>query len=204
MSSHTAIGPEEQSTDVTAKKLEHLKLEFPTRNEGTQKLSVHGGEVIFVVGANGSGKSSLLQKLYADNRNRARKITAHRRTWLQHNTTDMSPSQKLSMDQHIASQDAQYNSRWQDVYASERVSKTLFELIDLDGVHAREVRTAVYSEDGCEMEKLKRKPAPLMRLNSLLKMGNLPISISIGLGQQLFASKNNSAPYSIAELSDGG
>ena len=34
-------------------------------------------------------------------------------------------------------------------------------------------------------------------------MGNLPINISIGSGQRLLASKNDSDSYSIAELSDG-
>ena len=187
----------------TAKKLEHLKLEFPTQNEGNQKLPVHGGKVIFVIGANGSGKSSLLQKFYTDNRNYARRIMAYRQTLLKSNASDLSPTQKHAMDQSIAAQDAQARFRCQDSYAQQRVSVTLFEFIDSDNAHARKIRDTVYSADECELKKLKRKPTPLSRLNSLLKMGHLPIDISVGSSQQLFASKNNSDPYSIAELSDG-
>jgi predicted ATPase len=36
-----------------------------------------------------------------------------------------------------------------------------------------------------------------------LAISNIPIEITLGKDEQLFASKNGSIPYSIAELSDG-
>ncbi len=48
-----------------------------------------------------------------------------------------------------------------------------------------------------------REEAPLTILNELLKTANLPIDIAIENDEQLFARKEGSEPYSIAELSDG-
>ncbi len=203
MSSHTAIAPKEQSTDVTAKRLEDVKLTFPTQEEDPQEILVYVGKPIFVIGPNGSGKSSLLQKLHADNRDHARRITAHRQIWFPTNAMDLSPAKKLSVDQEIARLDMGKQSRWRDDYSNQRVSKVLFELIDFEDTRARKIAAAFDSGDISEMEKLKKEPSPFSRLNSLLKMGNLSISISIGDNRQLLASKNKSQPYSIEELSDG-
>ena len=120
-----------------AKKFDHLKLEIPTQKGATKKLPVCGGMVVFVIGANGSGKSILLQKLSADNRYHARRIKAHRQTWFPTNASDMSAMVKLSMDQQIAAQDVKEESRWLDHYAMQRVNMTLFELIDSE-IHAPE------------------------------------------------------------------
>ena len=184
-------------------KLDHVTFAFNTQSGETQEIPVYVGGVIFVIGPNGSGKSALLQKLYADNRARARRVTAHRQTWLQSNASDLAPANKVSTDQQIAAQDLQDQSRWQDQYAARRVSVTIFELIDAEHTRARAITAAVDSEDEAEKEKLKKRPSPLSRLNFLLRVGNLPIDISIGSDQQLFAKKGDSDLYSIAELSDG-
>ena len=184
-------------------KLDHVTFAFNTQSGKTQEIPVYVGGVIFVIGPNGSGKSALLQKLYADNRARARRVTAHRQTWLQSNASDLAPANKVSTDQQIAAQDLQDQSRWQDQYAARRVSVTIFELIDAEHTRARAITAAVDSEDEAEKENLKKRPSPLSRLNFLLRVGNLPIDISIGSAQQLFAKKGDSDLYSIAELSDG-
>ena len=203
MSSNTPVPSDKRPLDVTAKTLEHVTFKIPTQNGDPQEIPIYTGKAVFVIGPNGSGKSCLLQKLYADNRNHARRIAAHRQTWFAANATDLSPAQKPSADRQIAAQDVQDYSRWRDDYARQRVSVTFFELIDSENTRARQIAAAVDSENECERERLRQKPAPLSRLNSLLKMGNLPIEISIGSSQQLLASKNDSDPYSIAELSDG-
>ena len=202
MNSHTTNASEDQSMGTTPKMLEHVRFNFPTKS-GNYKKPTYAGEVVFVIGPNGSGKSSLLQKLYADNLKHAIRISAHRQTWFDQNAGDMTLRQKRSMDANISNADAEGSSRWEESYASERINVALFGLIDLDNAHARKARNALLSRDEMEQKKIKQEPAPFSRLNNLLKMGNLPINISIGDNQQLFASKNNSQPYSIAEMSDG-
>ena len=203
MGSPTAIDAGARTTVVMPNELEHVKFTFNTVAGGNQRLPLYAGRAIFVVGPNGSGKSSLLQKLHADNRGHARRITAHRQTWLQSNASNLSAMKKLSTDQQLAAQDTQDNSRWRDDFAQQRVNATLFELIDAETADALAIASAVRSDDNCKVEKLKRVSAPLSRLNGLLGMGRLMIKISIGKDQQLFASNKGSDPYSIAELSDG-
>ena len=192
-----------KAEEVPLTKLEHATFAFNTENGETQEIPVYVGGVIFVIGPNGSGKSSMLQKLYTDNRNWARRITAHRQTWLQSNASDLAPAQKVATDQQIAAQDRQDHSRWQDQLAAHRVSVTIFDLVDAEHARARAITAAVDTEDEPKKEKLKQQPSPLSRLNFLLRVGNLPIDISIGSDQRLFAKKEDSDLYSIAELSDG-
>ncbi len=51
-------------------------------------------------------------------------------------------------------------------------------------------------------KELSNNQAPLQAINELLAISNIPIKITLGKDEQLFASKNGSEPYSIAELSD--
>lgn len=52
-------------------------------------------------------------------------------------------------------------------------------------------------------EKASNSQSPLKTINELLKLSNIPIIISLGANDELFASKNGCTPYSVAELSDG-
>ena len=160
MNSNTPCLSDEQPLDVTAKTLEHVTFKIPTQDGEPQEIPLYTGNAVFVIGPNGTGKSSLLQKLYADNRNHARRIAAHRQTWLAENASDLSPANKPSVAQNIAAQDVQDHSRWRDDYARQRVSVSLFELIDAENTRARQITTAVDSENEDEREKLRRKPAP--------------------------------------------
>lgn len=50
---------------------------------------------------------------------------------------------------------------------------------------------------------LARKDAPIKVINELLRLSSLPITISVRESEEVVATKAGSAPYSIAELSDG-
>ncbi len=203
MSSQITTDPDQRSTDGPPQTLHGVSFTFTTREGSLREIPLYAGSPVFVIGPNGSGKSSLLQKLNSDNGARARRITAHRQTWLQSNTIDITPTQKVSNDQMIAAGDARYESRWRDIYASERVAATLFELTDAEIARAMKIQSAVDSRNDNQTEKLRQERSPISKLNGLLKLGNLPITISIEENQQLFASKQGNEPYSIAELSDG-
>ena len=203
MSLQIATGSSERSTDGYPQTLDGVSFTLPTLEGHSQDIPLHVGKPVFVIGPNGSGKSSLLQKLYTENHGRAIRVTAHRQTWLESNTINLTPRLKVETDQYIAADDTQNESRWRDQYASQRVAVTLFELIDAEIARAMRIQSAVDSRDATQTEKLRQELSPLSRLNGLLELGNLPITISIEENQQLFASKQNNRPYSIAELSDG-
>ena len=176
---------------------------FPNLENKPQEISLTKGNILFVLGANGTGKSGLMHMLHSQNTHNVKRISAHRQTWFTSNAIEITSSQKLQQESYISSYDIQAQSRWRDDYSGQKSKITLFDLINAENKRARKVTDAIDKSERKQVEKILEKDAPMKILNHLLKISNLPIDISIGDNDQLFASKNGGSPYSIAELSDG-
>jgi ABC-type cobalamin/Fe3+-siderophores transport system ATPase subunit len=172
--------------------------------EGQQQhIPLSKGSTLFVLGANGTGKSALMQYLFALNQGNAKRISAHRQTWFSSNAMDFTSATKVSTETSINKFDRRSGSRWSDDYPYQRTQVTVFDLINAQNIRARKIAEAMDSKDVERAELLAQKDAPLTILNRLLKASNLPIEISIAENERVFASKKGSNKYSIAELSDG-
>ena len=126
-------------------------LHFPVQNGEMPALKLKAGEMLFVLGANGTGKSSLMFHFAKSNVDRTRKISAHRQTWMNTDTLDMTPATKLQTEQQLQKTDRRQQSRYRDDYAAQRASITIYELIDAENVRAREI-TAFFDRgdiEGC-------------------------------------------------------
>ena len=161
------------------------------------------GQCIFVLGANGTGKSSLMQKLYSAHRATAQRISAHRQTWFSSSSVTLSPEQKRNTETNISHSDMGTESRWKDDYAAQRANIAIYDLIDAENVRARTIAGAVDCRDIDLAKTLSKKDAPIKIINELLRLSNIPIEISVKENEQVLASKSGSPPYSVAELSDG-
>lgn len=179
------------------------KFNIKTSNNGQLTVPLSEGRTVFVLGANGVGKSTLMHNIYAQNINHARRILAHRQTWFTSNSMDMTAANKKQTETQINNQDQQITSRWRDSYSSQRSSISIFDLINSENIRARDIAKAVDEDNIDSAKKLSIAQAPIQGINELLAISNIPIEISLGKDEQLFASKNGSALYSIAELSDG-
>ena len=180
-----------------------FNLNFPTQNTGTQELQLEAGEVLFVLGANGTGKSSLMFLFNTQYLDCTRKISAHRQTWMNSDALDMTPSTKVQTERHIQNEDRNQQSRYRDTYAAERASMTIYELVDAENVRARAMAAAYDADDMDRLKKNAEVDAPITVINELLHQSNLPITITIEENERVMASKNNGPEYSAAELSDG-
>lgn len=180
-----------------------FNLDFPNQEDSIQTLQLNCGEMIFVLGVNGSGKSSLMYHYNIQNYPNARKISAHRQTWMNSDALDMTPSAKLETEKFIQNQDRQQSSRFRDIYAAQRASMTIYELIDAQNVRARDMAEAYDAGDMDQLAELAKVDAPIAVVNELLQQSNIPITISIRANERVMASKNNGPEYSAAELSDG-
>lgn len=180
-----------------------FNLSFDQSNGLLTPIPMGPGDVLFVLGANGTGKSSLMQRFYQESRPNNRRISAHRQTWFTSNTLDLTPAGKRNTEQSMANTDTGVQSRYMDNYAGQRASMTIFDLIDAQNVRARSIAAAVDNADIASAVAKSAEEAPLRAINSLPLQSNIPIEIDVVENEQIVARKNGGDPYSIAELSDG-
>ena len=184
-------------------------LNIPRTTGEPLNLTINVGDKVFIMGANGTGKSSLMQHLYmslhyyGQTNNNVRRISAHRQTWFSSTTMDLSSQQKRNFENNMRSGDTNLDSRWKDDYASQRASISIYDLIDAENVRARSIAGAVDSQNMEYAKTLSKEDAPIKIINELLRLSNIPIEISVGENDQVIASKCGGTPYSVAELSDG-
>ena len=182
-----------------------MPFNFSIPRSGGSPLLFHldAGQILFVLGANGTGKSSLMHLFYRSNPGIAHRITAHRQTWFSSNAITLSPQNKRDTETNIKHQDAAMEARWKDNYSSQRADIAIYDLIDAENVRARSITAAVDSDAINLAKSLSKKDAPIKVINELLRLSNIPIEISVRKNEEVMASRAGGTPYSIAELSDG-
>ena len=178
-------------------------LQYQMHNGEISALKLHPGEMLFVLGANGTGKSSLMQHFTQNNIHITRKISAHRQTWMTTNALSMTSASKLETQQHIQTSYQLPESRYRDDFGKQRTRITLYELVDAENVRAREITAFVDRGEIEAADNASKIEAPIALINELLLQSNIPISIRIREDECLMAAKNSGTEYSVAELSDG-
>lgn len=180
-----------------------FNLNFPAQNAEVSQLLLEPGQTLFVLGANGTGKSSMMYRFAQQNAGHTRKISAHRQTWMNTDTLDMTPATKMQTEKHIQNEDRSQQSRYKDQFAAQRASMTIYELIDAENVRARAITAAFDAGNLDGATEAAKVEAPITVINELLQQSNIPITISIRTNERVMASKDGGPEYSAAELSDG-
>ena len=114
-------------------------------NEEPLPIEMSPGDVLFVVGANGTGKSGLMQFLYSNHE--AQWIAAHRQNWMKSDQLEMSPRAKSSQEQQARQQDRNPQSRYLDHYSSLRPQLSLMNLMQKQTERMMEITRLVDSKD---------------------------------------------------------
>lgn len=177
-------------------------LNVPT-SIGNNQITLEFGESLFILGANGAGKSSLMQRLYVPHRSVSRRVSAHRQNWFESGSNSLSSAQRKNSETNFQNYDTHEQSRWKDPFSTERASVALFDLIDSQNVRAREIASAVDASKLDLATLLAKKDAPLTTINELLSLSNMAISISVAIGDEIIATRNGGPSYNVAQLSDG-
>ncbi len=180
-----------------------FNLEVPQPDGNVLGVPVAAGEVLFVMGANGTGKSSLIQRFFAAHAHSAVRISAHRQTWLSSSALAFTAQQKRDQESHMRQVEQQPASRWRDDIGGSRPSMAIFNLIEAENAASRDIAAALRGGDQDRALALAQDPSPVERINDLLQYANLPVTISIASADEIQAVRQGQPPYGMAEMSDG-
>lgn len=183
-----------------------MEWSIPRISDDPLQLTHDDCDRIFIVGANGSGKSALIQHFVSSNQNkRVRRISAHRQTWLHSGSIDITPQGRKQFDRYDTNRAMQPAARWQDDDPHTRHSAVLFDLVAKENARARLIARHV---DGKNMQKAEQTSAesssPFEQLNELLRVGTLAVTIKNSNDEEVLAKHQKGDGYfSIAQMSDG-
>lgn len=178
-------------------------LEIPLANNEVLDVALKGGDIVYVLGANGVGKSALMTQAYRDNAQHAKRILAHRQNWFEMDSIILNTSSKNRTENFMRVFDSSLRSRHVDDFVSDRPHITLFNLVNLENRRAREITNYVDKNDIDTVKDLARNKSALSEINEILSLANIPIIITLDENEEFKASKFDSLSYSIVELSDG-
>ena len=97
-----------------------FQLSVPTGDDLPANFTIEIGKILYVLGADGSGKSGLVSRLFNANQRYAKRISAHRQTWFESNTLDMTPRSRQDVGYAFQSQDSQVQARYREWNPSAR------------------------------------------------------------------------------------
>lgn len=107
-------------------------------------LSIEQGIALFILGANGVGKSSLMHYLYRKSKERGqpvRWIKAHRQTWFDTNELNITHKSRREIESNFSTYDLYQESRWMDAHSNAKITTALFDIIDKENAQSRAIRS---------------------------------------------------------------
>jgi len=180
-----------------------FSLSITTTHGDQLTLAARGGTPVFVIGANGTGKSALLQQFNNQHSAEALRIPGHRQVWFESGVADITARQKQQHVTNIRNQDRSREARWINYNANRRPLITLSNLVDAQTEAAWDIANAAYADDMGTVTELAQKEPPVTRLNRLLRLANLPVSISLATNGEINAIHVDGTRFSSAQMSDG-
>ena len=180
-------------------------------------ISLDPGQCLFIVGANGSGKSALIQQFVAELFRKDiyfERYAAHRQPWIEKHIASTGRSQEESLFERNTVMDSEANrlSRWSNTTNEDnrKHTNTFHDLVEkwkafshiINGIN--DDRKKTQGEKISEIDKLEASN-PLNNFNDLLKHGNIPITFQAGPNDNQFTPQHNDngANVDIRTLSDG-
>ena len=183
-----------------------IKLNIPRISEEPLSLTLENGDQLFVVGANGSGKSALLQHwISSDDEGKISRISAHRQAWFAYGGINLTPAQRREFDESNRHMERRSDALWKDYNAEGKQSSVLFDLVEREKSRNRRVTRQVDLGNTEEASKVAAESvSPFDRINELLERATLDVSIEESEDGGILARRRDSEQaFSIAQMSDG-
>ena len=183
-----------------------MELTIPITSGDPLPISIEVGEQLYVVGANGTGKSALFQHWVTSvGSPNVKRIAAHRQTWIESGNLDFTARRRRDFETSVRSWDKQVNSRWMEHSPAERQSAVLFDLVAKDHTRYRTIGQHIDNSNPDEATVFAAKSESLFKqLNDLLHLGTLTVSLRNSNDEELLAQHSGiDLSFSIAQMSDG-
>ncbi|MFW0872448.1 AAA family ATPase [Rhodococcoides corynebacterioides] len=168
------------------------------------RVEAKTGEVITVVGSNGSGKSALASWMVLNCSTEIRRVLAQRRVWFEHAGPSITPADRESMKGAFLNWDRDPSSRYIDRGDSQRSSVALFDLL---GKHNSENQKAVSLYDSGATTDVVSQEIGMRLLPTMNKvLGRAGIHTIVNItDQQTFTATHRDlgVTYPISQMSDG-
>jgi len=111
------------------------------------RIELTAGQTLFVLGANGTGKSSLMQRLCSQHVGRSRRISAHRQTWFTSGSITVTPDQKVQYEASMQNTDSSVESRWKDDWSPYRATMAIYDVLEAENARSRSIAAAVDADN---------------------------------------------------------
>ena len=184
-----------------------MNFTIPLTSGQTLPITLDDGHCLFMVGANGSGKSALIQHLVVSHGNdKIRRITAHRQTAFDSDRPNFTYPDRGQFEQQIRQRDLQPDARWKEdrQFGQQKQLAVLSDLIDKENSQARSVRDLVRDDNICEAKKASSGLAsPFGQINELFRIGNLTVLLELSKAGEILAHHRSEDKFRIAQMSDG-
>lgn len=183
-----------------------MELVVPRPSDEPLRVSLEIGNQLYVVGANGTGKSALLQHWVTSiGAPAVKRISAHRQTWLSSGNLEFTARSRKSFEQNSRDWDREANARWLDYSPEQRQSAVLFDIVAKDNARYRAIGQRIDDSDLDQATEVASKSvSPFRQLNDLLELGMLRVSLSNSNDEEILAyHKDSDQRFSIAKMSDG-
>ena len=167
-------------------------------------VELEAGAQMFVVGPNGSGKSALLQHLAASSgEGKIRRIFAHRQTWLNSGGLTLTPESRRQFERNRVGYEKLQDSLWRDRSGAETHAAVLFDLVAAENKRARSIAEHVEHDKIKCAKKAAKTASPFTRLNDLLALGTLRVSLHNLDDVEIVARVGSGPTFGIQKMSDG-
>lgn len=179
--------------------------DIPLTDGGAIELEVRAGEVVTIVGANGSGKSALATRIATNAPEGVlRRVLAQRKIWFQNSGASISAADRENVAMNMQHWDRSVESRYLDHADHQRADIALFDL--MGRIHAEDHRIAERAYEGVPSDEIIAEVGQRLfeLLNAILDRAGLHVSIAT-TDQQTFMARHRTlgVEYPISQMSDG-
>ena len=185
--------------------MEKVNWDVPTISGDTLNLSLEKGDRLFVVGANGSGKSALIQRFVSQYpHENIKRITAHRDTSLPSGTVSFTPVQRKEFHESYLDYSRQDRSRYLGRFRIEEQSAVLYDLDDKYNAINEDIANHHRNQDIAKAKKTAlESPSPFDQINELFDRGRLNVEFERTEDRSIIANHSHGQSFDITKMSDG-